>query len=57
MISFLLSTVLSFSLQVSAPSACETYAPRLDGISVTVCNGSVVRYTDASGNVSEVSGN
>jgi hypothetical protein len=29
--------------------ACETYAPRLDGISVTVCDGHVVRACDAAG--------
>ena len=33
---------------VSAPT-CETYAPRLDGVSVTVCDGRVTKMTDASG--------
>jgi len=33
---------------VSAPT-CETYAPRLDGVSVTVCQGAVVKACDASG--------
>jgi len=48
------SLVLALTLFVNAPAkqvnACETYAPRLDGISVTVCAGSVVRACDASGN-------
>ena len=35
----------------SDPSGCETYPPRADGIKVTVCNGRVVKYEDAQGNV------
>jgi hypothetical protein len=35
---------------VNAPTAqCETYAPNLDGIRVTVCGGEVVSKCDASG--------
>jgi len=39
---------LSISPVASAPK-CETYAPRLDGVSVTVCDGRVTKMTDASG--------
>jgi hypothetical protein len=56
MLTFLFSLALNLaniSAPVAAP-ACETYAARLDGIKVTVCNGRAVRYEDASGNVSEV---
>jgi hypothetical protein len=35
----------------SNPGGCETYPPRADGIKVTVCNGRVVKYEDANGNV------
>ena len=51
MFNFIASIV--FSLQVNAApvaSACETYAPNLDGIAVTVCAGEVVSRCDASGN-------
>ena len=39
------------SREVSNPGGCETYPPRADGIKVTVCNGRVVKYEDAQGNV------
>lgn len=39
------------SREASNPSGCETYPPRADGIKVTVCNGRVVKYEDAQGNV------
>ncbi len=35
--------------------ACEVVGPRLDGVKVTVCNGSAVAYTDAQGNVTRPS--
>ena len=37
--------------QAVASTGCETYPPRADGIRVTVCNGRVVKYEDAQGNV------
>ena len=39
------------SREASNPNGCETYPPRADGIKVTVCNGRVVKYEDAQGNV------
>jgi hypothetical protein len=48
-LSVLLSVVSSGNVGTKA-SACETLAPRLDGISVVVCGGKVYSYTDASGN-------
>lgn len=39
--------------EASDPSGCETYPPRADGIKVTVCNGRVVKYEDANGNVNQ----
>jgi hypothetical protein len=32
-----------------ASQACETFAPNLDGIAVTVCEGAVVSRTDQLG--------
>jgi hypothetical protein len=31
-------------------SLCETVGPRLDGLRVTICDGSVVSFSDAHGN-------
>ena len=52
----MLNTIVMFlSLSVSSASApathCETVGPRIDGISVTICDGRVKSMTDASGNV------
>jgi hypothetical protein len=51
MLSFIFALLVS-AAPVSAPTApkCETYAPNLEGISVTVCSGEVVSRCDASGN-------
>lgn len=38
---------------VSPAATCETVGPRLDGISVVICGGRVVRMTDASGLTAE----
>jgi hypothetical protein len=42
------------SLSVSPVKAdaprCEVVGPRLDGVSVEICDGRVRSYTDASGN-------
>jgi len=50
----MLHSVFFFLLSIAQPatnvSQCETYAPRLDGISVTVCACSVVRACDVAGN-------
>jgi hypothetical protein len=40
----------------AAAGGCETYPPRADGIKVTVCNGRIVKYEDAQGNVNTNSG-
>ncbi len=43
---------LVFSAQVQAApvdAACETLAPNLDGIAVTICDGRVVSRTDSLG--------
>jgi hypothetical protein len=55
----MISLILAIAIRIApAPvTQCETYAPRLDGISVTVCDGHAVRYSDAAGNVLEVAGN
>lgn len=39
----MLSYMLAIVLQLQAAPRCETYAPRLDGSVVTVCDGRVVR--------------
>jgi hypothetical protein len=51
MLNLLFSFALNLVVSVapSAPAQCETYAPRIDGISVTVCAGSVVKACDAFG--------
>ena len=51
MLTLIFSALLSLSSVKAAPSApaCETYAPNLEGISVTVCSGEVVSRCDASG--------
>lgn len=36
---------------VAEQEQCETYAPTIEGIKRTVCNGRVVKYEDAQGNV------
>lgn len=46
-----------FSRLISPPTvaetqSCETIGPRSDGLMVTICNGRVTEYRDASGNVS-----
>lgn len=48
MIALLVSMVVT---PVSAPAACETVGPRLDGTTVTICGGSVVSVQDKAGNV------
>ena len=51
MISLAIAFVLSFAnVNTAQISNCETYAPTLAGISVTVCSGEVVSKCDASGN-------
>jgi hypothetical protein len=48
--------ILFLALSIpSAPKApaCETYAPRLDGTVVTVCDGSVSKVCDASGSCND----
>jgi hypothetical protein len=58
MITFILSTILSINVAAQAPKTapkapvteCETYAANLDGVRVTICNGSVVSRCDAAGN-------
>jgi hypothetical protein len=58
MITFILSTILSINVAAQAPKVvvkapaaqCETYAPNLEGVSVTVCSGEVVKRCDAAGN-------
>lgn len=52
MFTFIASIVLSVSFQTSAPK-CETVGPRIDGVSVLVCDGRVKSMTDASGNTVE----
>lgn len=51
MITLLLSLVLQVNLAQSAAAdaQCETFAPNLDGISVTVCAGQVASRTDSLG--------
>lgn len=50
MITLLLSLVLSASAPATvAAQSCETFAPNLDGISVTVCDGHVESRTDSLG--------
>lgn len=39
---------------VAETSSCETIGPRRDGLMVTICNGRVTEYRDASGNVRQV---
>jgi hypothetical protein len=54
MLNFVAALVLNVLATVApAPVACETYAPRLDGTTVTVCAGSVSRVCDAAGNCNE----
>jgi hypothetical protein len=51
MFNFIASILLSASINsapVAAP-ACETLAPNLDGISITICDGEVVSRKDAAG--------
>jgi hypothetical protein len=52
MITFIVSALMSLASVNVAPvaSKCETVGPRIDGISVKICNGVVYSYTDASGN-------
>lgn len=53
MLTLIFSTLLSLASVSPSPVAaprCETYAPNLAGISVTVCDGAVVSRCDASGN-------
>lgn len=49
MLTFIASIVLSLNINASVAPKCETYAPNLDGISVTVCAGEVVSRKDAAG--------
>jgi hypothetical protein len=44
---------LSASQAPSVVSSCEWVGPRLDGVSVKVCSGSVEAFRDASGQVQE----
>jgi hypothetical protein len=37
-----------------AEMQCETVGPRSDGLMVKICNGRVVEYSDAAGNVRQV---
>ncbi len=53
MFNLIAAFALNFIVAAPAPSACETYAPRLDGTVVTVCAGSVARVCDAAGNCNE----
>lgn len=53
MLTLIFSALLSVASVNASPVAapkCETYAPNLSGISVTVCDGSVTKRCDASGN-------
>lgn len=54
MLSIIFAALVSFApvnaSAVKAAPKCETYAPNLSGISVTVCDGEVVSRCDASGN-------
>jgi hypothetical protein len=53
MFNLLASLVINAAI-ASAPAAtvpaCEVVGPRLDGVSVEICDGTVVSYTDAQGN-------
>lgn len=50
MLTFIMSIMFSASINVSAPlSSCETYAPNLEGITVTVCDGEVLSRCDSTG--------
>ena len=44
------SNVASVVPAKAVKAQCETYAPNLDGISITVCGGSVVSRCDSAGN-------
>lgn len=50
MLTFALSLFLSLSVSAVKAPSCETVGPRVDGVTVVICDGSVVSYTDASGN-------
>lgn len=57
MFTFIFSMFLSAAnVNASAPKqSCEWFGPRIDGISVQVCNGTVVAMRDASGYVLSMS--
>ena len=51
MFSFLFGLVAMVTVTNTNVSTCETVGPRIDGISVEICDGHAVKYTDATGNV------
>ena len=56
MFHFIASIVLSINVNASAPkTSCEWVGPRIDGVSVQVCNGTVKAMRDASGYVLSMS--
>ena len=51
MFSFLFGLVAMVTVTNTNVSTCETVGPRIDGISVEICEGRAVKYTDGAGNV------
>ena len=50
MLNIIIFSLFSVVSPVQAgPAKCETLAPNLDGISITICAGEVVSRCDASG--------
>lgn len=49
MISLFVSLFFQVATAANVVPACETFAPNLDGVSVTVCEGAVVSRTDQLG--------
>lgn len=50
MLTFIMSVVFSITTQVATISpSCETYRPNLEGLTLTVCDGTVTSRCDNSG--------